>query len=587
MKRSESPYLWGVLTATKPPDRLSLSELAGRNVYLAGSQYGAKYDPTAIPAHAFILDAFTDGTVKEIANVAVTGFGKTTIFEVCGSYVVAQDPGDTLILGQTNLTTRKWMESRFLRVLKKSPWTKEFIPTGIRRHDMKKDQVMFKHMSLFTGGANETNTQEASMRYCFGDENWRWEEGMIGEFLRRHHNRLNRKMLLQSQGGNEGTEWHEFCRNGKWHDGHHLCPECHEYQPVTMNMMSYEKTTDLNGELDWVAINESVRLVCPNCKTEFEDTDSNRRKWSICKPVWNGNKHFKDRVTFSWTFLTVWTKTWSEIVKLWIMANNEIKHGNLEPLRQFINKELGQFWEAPNDAPTLNTDGEVYFKNQYHAGEKWDGEHWRDMQIDNQKVGFWVRVRAWKVGDGVSSRLLWEGFVDTWQTLFDLQERFSLGNRDVFIDGRYGPDEIVRQVYQHCGKDIGNHWNILIGHDNDKGYQFDVGTKNRPRKVWRIYSRYQYSQTSDGLQYRTIGFSNLRAKDALAAVMNGGAFGIPQDVSKNYQEQMTSEAKKEISPGRWRWEKIKAHKHNHLWDCEVMGIVGASVKGILKLEMAD
>ncbi len=28
----------------------------------------------------------------------------------------------------------------------------------------------------------------------------------------------------------------EFARNGKWHDGHHLCPECKQFQPVSMKM---------------------------------------------------------------------------------------------------------------------------------------------------------------------------------------------------------------------------------------------------------------------------------------------------------------------------------------------------------------
>lgn len=589
--RDTSPYIYGLVTGAKPPDRLPLSELATKHVHLSGSQYGSKYDISVVPAHAHVLDTFQDPSVKEIANVAVTGFGKTTIFEVCTSYAVAQDPGDMLILGQTNTLIQDWMESRLLKVLKSSPWTRDFIPSGRYRNDAKKTQIIFKHMALFTGGANESNTQEKSMRYCFGDEPWMWKHGMIGEFLRRHHNRLNRKMLLQSQGGNEETEWHEFCKNGKWHDGHHLCPACEEYQPVSVDMLRFKKCTDTNGEYDWVAINESIRLVCPNCETEFEDTDANRRQWGKCKPVWNGNKHFPGRVTFSWTFLAVWTKTWAEIVRLWIMANDQKKHGNYEPLRQFINKEMGQFWEVPSDAPNLDTGGEAYSKAQYNEGERWDGEIWRDMQIDVQKVGYWVRIRAWKVGgeNGVESRLIWEGFADTFQTLLHLQERFGIGNRDTFIDGRYNPDETVRLMYLHLGDDPSNHWNILIGHDNDKGYQFDVGTKQRPRKVWKIYSKYNHVVSSRGQRYKTIAFSNLRAKDALAGLMDAGngAFGLPKDLSKNYIEQMQSETKKETTPGKWKWDKIKKHYPNHLWDCEVQGIVGASIKGILKIETAE
>jgi hypothetical protein len=185
--------------------------------------------------------------------------------------------------------------------------------------------------------------------------------------------------------------------------------------------------------------------------------------------------------------------------------------------------------------------------------------------------------------------LLWEGKVDTYQTLFELQSRFGLENRDVFVDGRYGIDEVVRQIYIHCGNSVENHWNILIGQDNSKGYAFDVGTSKRPRKVWKIYSKFQRGVTSRGQQYRTISFSNLRAKDALAGLIEigDGAFGVPVDASPNYISQMQSESKREMKPGIWKWDKIKSHYHNHMWDTEVMGIVACAIRGVLKIELVD
>jgi hypothetical protein len=585
--RITEPYLWGFLSGVAPPDRLPLSALATKNVFLSGSQYGAKYDLSVVPAHEFVLDAFKDPRVKEIANVAVTGFGKTTIFEVCGSYTVAQDPGDMLMLGQNDKLVKDWMESRFLKVLRRSPWTRDFIPTGRDRADAKKTSIIFRHMALFTGGANESNTQEKSMRYCFGDEVWQWKHGIIGEFLKRHHNRLNRKMLLQSQGGNEGTEWHEFCRNGKWYDGHHQCPSCKEWSPVQMKNLKREIIRDESGEYHWPEIFASVRYVCPSCEEEFPDTDSNRRQWAKCKPVWNGNKHFPDRVTYSWTFMTVWTKTWAEIMKLWILANDQAKRGNLEPLRQFVNKDLGQFWEEPTDTPALQSGGEPYAKLNFHEGEKWEGEHFRYMKIDVQKGHFWAVIRACKIGG--ASRLLWEGKVDTWQTLFALQDRYGIENKSVAIDGAYEIDEVVRQVRQHCGPDIDGWWNILIGEEAAKGYAYDIGSGKRAKRVWRIYSKWQHSTTSAQIRYRTIRFSNLRAKDALKGQMAlpDGHFGIPIDISKDYRDQMASEVKREVSPGVWRWQKIKEHYGNHLWDCEVMGIVLMAIRGVLRIDITD
>tara|TARA_R110002074_G_scaffold216114_1_gene385973 strand:+ start:310 stop:2097 length:1788 start_codon:yes stop_codon:yes gene_type:complete len=590
------PFMEGFRSGVKAPDRLPLSELATREVHLSGSQYGPKYDLSVVPAHEFVLNSFKDAQWKEIANVAPTGFGKTTIFEVCASYAVAQDPGDLLMLGQNDKLVKRWMESRLLKVLRQSPWTKPFIPSGANRNDATKTSIIFRHMALFTGGANESNTQEASMRYCFGDEVWRWGQGLIREFLKRHHNRLNRKMLLQSQGGNEQTEWHEFCDNGKWHDGNHQCPECKAFSPVVMGNLIYGEEDkdgkrkvqrDVAGELDWPRIFESVRYRCPECEEEFEDTDRNRRLWAKCKPVWNGKKHFPDRVTYSWTFLTVWTKDWKSVVKDWIIANAQAKRGNFEPLRQFINKDLGQFWEEPTDAPTLSTGGEPYEKAAYHEGEKWEGEHYRFATIDVQKGHFWMVIRAWKVGG--ASRLLWEGKVGTWQTLFDLQERYGVENPDVAIDGRYEIDQVVEEIRKHCGADINGWWRILMGEDSVKGYQSNAGSAKKPRIVWKIFSKYKRDTTSSQISFRTIRFSNLRAKDALAGQMRleGGHFGIPTDISKEYCDQMGSEVKREVKPGVWRWEKIKGHYDNHEWDCEVMQIIQATIRGVLRIETQD
>jgi len=152
----------------------------------------------------------------------------------------------------------------------------------------------------------------------------------------------------------------------------------------------------------------------------------------------------------------------------------------------------------------------------------------------------------------------------------------------------------------HCGPptwdkirrrwNFDNHWNILIGFDNAKGYQYDAGTPKSPRKVWKIYSKWQYGTTSAAQQFRTIHFSNLRAKDALSGLMSiskNGEFGFPVDVSKNYLAHMQAETKREVSPGVYRWEKIKDHYRNDLWDTEVQGIVANAIRGIMKIETSD
>lgn len=513
--------------------------------------------------------------------VAATGFGKTTIFEVANSYVVAEDPGDTLMVGQTEAMVADWVKSRMRKVWSLSPCTADLLPEGRERHSLTNFSVIFRHMNWFAGAANETTLQEKSMRYCFGDEPWQWGPtggggGMIGYLLKRHHDRWNRKAMLQSQGGTEGTEWHEFARLGRWMEFRHRCPECGELQPFVWDMMHYDTLRDANDELDWPAIYDSVRLRCQHCGREFDDTESNRRAWCQGKWEWTGNRHIPGRVTFCAPFLTVWRISWCQVVREWLLAQESKRSGDLSPLKQFINQRLAQFWVVPSDVPSLTITGDPYRKKEYHDGERWDEEHFRFLTVDVQKGHFWAAVRAWAMGG--ASRLLWEGRVETWDQLRYLQERYKVESRCVFVDGRYDTHAVAREcAWQR--KDVADPpWNLLMGEDSD-GYMTTVGN----RRYVRVYSNYVRGETADRVPYKVIKFSNLLAKNKLAGLMAGDSFGLPLDVSKTYQAQMQSERKVETKPGRWRWEPVKkSHPNNHLWDAEVMQVVAASLFKVLE-----
>jgi len=570
-----------------PRETLKPSLWVAENVYLTDSPIGAKYQAGG---HCDdILDDLADPDVYESAAVGHTGMGKSAVLEGASCWIAAQAPGPTLVLGQTDQTTTHWMETRMKKAFEKCAATARLIPKGADRHKDRKDTIIFPAMQYLTGGANLTNTQEVSMRYTLGDEPWIWKHGIIGELLKRHHDRWNRKNLLVAQGGYEETEWHTHTKNGLGFDRGFVCQECGTEQIFKWSGVKYEKHKDGNDQWDWPKIYKTVHYECenPDCAEHYPDTAQGRHRLTekslyICRH----NSHIPGRITRYIPAMANPRIQLSTLVQEWLLAEDAWKNGDKEPRKQFIMKRLAQFWVEKPEVPTLDTGSDPYLKATYNNGEKWELEHARFMKIDVQKEGFWVVIRAWSIGGEPKSRLLWEGKVDTYQTLFDLQARYGLENRDVFIDGRYNPDEVVRQIYLHCGPDMNKHWNILIGQDNAKGYSFEVGTPKRPRKVWKIYSKYQFGTTSRGQRYRTISFSNLRAKDALAGIIEigGGMFGVPLDASQNYIIQMKSESKRELKPGVWKWEKIKSHYHNHLWDTEVMGIVACAIRGVLKIE---
>jgi hypothetical protein len=44
---------------------------------------------------------------------------------------------------------------------------------------------------------------------------------------------------------------------------------------------------------------------------------------------------------------------------------------------------------------------------------------------------------------------------------------------------------------------------------------------------------------------------------------------------------MQNERKREVKPGFWRWEPVKQHASQHLWDCEVMQVLAACICKVL------
>ena len=571
---SEFPLVDGAKSGITPPPEMPMRERVCLNTYLPNSPEGARYSIEAIPAHGYVFDALEDPEIQEVDLLACVGFGKTALLEAWVTDIIGINPGDMLVVGQTADMVKDWMESRMRKVLLSSPTTSPFVPRGAERTNWKKDSVIFRHMNFFAGAANPTDTQEKSMVYTAGDEAWRWSFGMIDYLRKRHHGRWNRKSLIMSQGGDEGSEWHQDATAGKWFEFEHECPKCKTGSQFDWKNFQYETIRDANEELDWPAIFETVRLKCPHCGEEFDDSEYNRRQWSKCKPVWIGNRHIPGRVTFRATFLCVWRYRWRDMVKEWVIANEEKRQGQLEKLQNIIQQRFAAFWKPPQDTPTLNLSGDPYGKAEYHDGQKWEMEDFRFLTVDVQKGHFWAVIRAWKIGG--ASRQLWEGRLETWDNVKYLQERYGIENRFVFVDCGYMPETVAEKARGAMTSREMVPWNLLRGDEARDGYLMII----REKKFRRLYS--DYVNSIDCIPpYKFIKFSNLLAKDRLTALMSGGDFGVPVDASKAYHAQMQNETKRETSPGVWRWVPVKQGAPNHLFDCEVMQVVAASILRVI------
>jgi phage terminase large subunit GpA-like protein len=549
--------------ACRPPQRLLPSDYAHDRVaiYEGKSPY---YDKHATPWMNEPLDQLANPECTELILLAPTGSGKTTMMEAALAYIVAEDPGPTLIIGQTNETISEWFETRLMHTFRNTPETKDLIPSGKHRHKARKDAIIFPHMTLFSTGANISGTQARSMRRVIADEPWTYKAGIIRQAEARLHDRHNRQFILVSQGGTIGDDWHEKWMQTNQRERHFCCPKCQTEQTWQWANVKYD---EVQG--DDVATSKTARIACVNADCDFEIAEDAelRRRLSMNARYIQTTTGVDGSFGYRFSMLENWQVPLSRIVLERIKAMREVSRGNLELLKSFIQKRLADWWnDEQEDARPVLT-GAGYSVKDYANGEKWEDEFVRFMTIDRQQDHFWVGIRAW-AEDG-RSRLLWFGKVDTWDRLKVIQETYKVENRKTQIDCGYQKDEVYKRCAQYG-------WFALRGDQRDS-----YPHKGRDGKTtYKAFSRYQVVTASDGRKTMAAFFSNLAIKDILHQLRNGKGveWQIPDDVGSDYLQQIDAEVRR----GEGRSAIWKARRRdNHAVDIEAEQIVLASVLGLI------
>jgi phage terminase large subunit GpA-like protein len=571
-----NPLLEGIAAGIKLAYSGTILDWAAENVNFPNSDRASKFDPSVAPWLNDPLLAASDDETTQIFLRAPTGGGKTTMMETIACFIIAQKSGPTLFVGQTDDMVKDWTESRLLPIFNECQPVKELFPQD--RHAMRKTTILFPHMVMFAGGANMTNLQEKSMRYCIGDEVWRWRGGMIKELKARHHDRWNRKTILVSQGWDAGHEADVEWESGTREVWGWECPQCKKWQRYLFDSIQYVAERDERGNVFWDKVQDSIRMVCEHCKHEYPDTAAVRRDLSSRSSYKQLNPHpVRGHKSYEYPAYGVWWIPWFTIVKEWIEANDAKNSGNIEPLKQFVQKRKAQTWqnEITSDLPEISVGD--FSKSEFLEGQKIDNEHRRFLCVDKQRDHFWCIVRAFRI-DG-SSMLLHESRPLTWETIDAIQSQFEVQPRCVVVDAGYD----TPLVYEQCAR---RGWTASHGSGQDGFYHMEAG-----RRVRRFVSKIEGAQAgSDGLKCGYFFYSNEKVKDKLASLRQPDTnlkWEVPRDVSDNYRKQMLSEMKKDIVNAKTkqveqRWIRIGG-RPNHLWDCECIAIASAMLAGVLPI----
>lgn len=555
--------------ACRPPARLAPAEWASGRVVIRDG-LTPKFQIEATPWMRDVINEYANPETRELIALCPVGTGKTTSFMEAGlAYVWCEDPGPTLLVGQTDEDLKDWAETRMDHTLRNTPDCALLLPTD--RHKKRKMEVLGSHMNLFLTGANISGLQSKSMRRVIGDEPWLWRPGMIKEAEGRLHDRWNRQLMLLSQAGVKGGELDVRWERSDKREFSFPCPSCGTVQPwIWANVVFPD-----DEEMPAIDRAKAAHIKCGNedCKWTCGDSPQPRRALAESAYYVPTAKGLPGVVGYHYNVLCNWRKPLWEIVLLWLDAKAALRVGNVDPLRQFIQKRLAEAWEEDLTDNRAELVGGGYRVAEYADGKQIDGEGFRFLTVDKQRDHFWAGVRAWRPNG--ESMLLWYGRIETFDGVHDLALRYKVKPRMVMIDAQYDTD----QVYSACAR---MDWTALHGSGRDS---FPYKKPNGDI-IHRPFTRFQTAAATGGARARYAHWSSDRIKDILHAHRTNQAalWDIPDDTDAQFLKQIDGETKREVTNAKtkqvdYRWTKIR--NNNHAWDVEAMQVVAALMLKII------
>lgn len=584
-----------------PPSDLHPADWAAKHVFVENSERSDRFDPEQTRWWRKVMGCYADYETKHMVCIMPTGAGKSTFFEAITCWIVSESPGSVLYASQTDGDAEFWGETRLLKAMKKCEPLNHLWPVNLR-NSIRKDAMVFPHMYLVMGGANESNFQEKSITYGHGDEAWRWKRGFVAQWKARSHNRENRKFVLASQAGKIAFEdetgetdelhlEHDKCR--KW-DFAWKCPECSSVQPFRFEQLKFDIINRSNEIIDPQLTADTTRRVCPNesCKAEFADTpqirrmlhDSYRQDDGYLMVSDDGQRGYEG---FHVDRGAIWWCSWADDVLKKLQADAQLAIGSSELMEQWTMKDRAVGWSASNAVTKTELKPSGYTQGDYEEHRKIEGEVARFLTIDAGLEHWWAIVRAW--AHGGSSKLLYFGYVGRETDLVKLAETYNVPPNCVFKDIGYQQTDMADIIARHGWRGIKGK-----GENGDNiSCLFDWEIKNGPNKgrmEQRLYSKKKITKGKSGKAIEYFHMSTERLQYILQRLINGeGAkWEAYDDCPPTYVRHLDGErlGKKKNARGN-EVNKWLRHGANHGRDCEAMNLCAAFMFKIFAPEAGE
>lgn len=343
MKQGVSYCYSAIAAATKPRDKLTVSEWADRHRVLSSKQSGesGRWRTSRNPILREIMDCFSaHSKVRDVVVMKSSQVGVTeAVVNVLG-YTMQHAPCPAMVLMPTIEARDTWKAQKLNPLLQETPAVRDLLG-GLKSRDSanRLDLIDFPGGVLFLSGGNSANSYaQKSVRIIILDDLDRFPEeiGDEGDVITLAEGRTKAfpRGIRAYISTPTVTGWlihRQFERSDK-RRYHVPCPHCGAMQPLEWNNLKW--TTLPDGCV------ENVRYVCRECGVEIRE---HYKPKMLAAGQWV--PEHPERKMRGYHISALYAPiglgpSWEDLARGWMEAQ-----GNTATLKAWINTNLGEPWE--------------------------------------------------------------------------------------------------------------------------------------------------------------------------------------------------------------------------------------------------
>lgn len=378
-----------IFSKLKPPPEMKMSDWADqyRRLSQGASAEPGRWRTEKVPHQKEIMDTIADVKVKKVVVMSSAQIGKTegAVLNTIG-YYMHYDPAPVLIMQPTIQMAEAFSKDRLSKMLQDTPVLSGLVNDKGRNTGNTILQKIFPGGHITMVGANSPSSLASRpIQILLADEVDRYPAtaGKEGDPLFLASERLttfwNSKEVYVStptiKDASRIEIEYQHSSQGEWNVP---CPECGELQPLEWSGVVFDR-----DNLD------SIQYACAKC--------------GCISPEAAWKKHFKEGryihadpenpvKGFHLNALGSTLAQWKDIAEKFILANEEKKKGNIEPLKSWTNTKMGQTWEEEG---TQVDDEELLKRRERYNCEVPPEVLYLTAGVDTQDDRFEIEVVGW------------------------------------------------------------------------------------------------------------------------------------------------------------------------------------------------